>query len=184
MDFHKAYSNGQPTRNLEPHELSLVKRDIAAFYDQQADEYQLSGSVDFRTLLKLPYWDYLDVRNIDETEAEYVRTSCLVILVAMAFEPFEELGMPYIGDQRILNDLTAAIKGFIPVTSDHQRLKMLIIDLLKAVQNKSTIKHLDNELQWTYVKFIYGYFRNKADSFGKHLETLYQKYEKRDNTNL
>ncbi|WOK08118.1 hypothetical protein RT717_05655 [Imperialibacter roseus] len=162
----------------------MVKRDIAAFYDQQADEYQLSGAVDFGTLFKLPYWDYLDVRNIDEPEAEYVRTNCLVILTAIAFEPFEELGMPYIGDQRILNDLTKAIRGFIPLTSDHQQLKMLIIDLLEAVRTKSTIKHLDSELQWIYVKFIYGYFRNRADSFGRHLETLYKKYEERDNTRL
>lgn len=181
MENIAAYRNGDLLRDLDPGEFFLAKRDIGGFYQQQSVEYSLYGDADFGTSLNLPYWDYLDVRNVNEADSDFLRTGSLVIMVAMALEPFEDIGICYLSNEQRKHDYQLAIEGFEPTNSDEQRLKNLITELVNIQQPSAwtSIKHLEKELQWVYVNFIYGYFRNKANSFEQHLEILYQKEHER-----
>ena len=181
MENIAAYRNGKHLRDLNSGEYFLAKRDIGGFYQQQSEEYSLYGDADFGTSLNLPYWDYLDIRNVTEADSDFLRIGSLVIMVAMAFEPFEEIGISNLTDEHRKSEFQLAIESFEPNSHNEKRLKNLISELLAAVKppNLLPIKHLEKDLQWVYVNYIYGYFRNKANSFDQHLEILYQKANER-----
>lgn len=161
-------------RELEPFEVFLAKRDIAGFYSKQSEEYSLYGDADFGVVLSLPYWDYLNIRNIDLIDAEEIRTGSLVILTAMALEPFENLGTYYLSDKEKYEKVSTALKSFVPNNPDEERLKKLIFELLDSSDHTSN-GHLENDIQWVYIKFIYGHFFRKLSSFGNQIEMLYTK---------
>jgi len=177
-----AYRNGELLRELEPQEYFLAKRDIAGFYEEQSNWATLYGDSDFGTALKLPYWDYLDIRNVNDSDAEFLRIGNLLILASMALEPYEELGTYYLIDKEKAEPFMTAITSFEPNNKNELRLKNLIVELRNSFSpetSEDVIKRLNKELQWVHVNFIYGYFRNKAKSFGDHLEVLYQKENER-----
>lgn len=182
MENIAAYRNGKLLREFEPQEYFLAKRDIAGFYEEQSNWATLYGDSDFGTALKLPYWDYLDIRNANDVDAEFLRTGSLLILASMALEPYEELGTYYLIDREKAESFSKAITAFEPTNSNEVRLKDIITELRNSFDPESaesTIKRLEKELQWVHVTYIYGYFRNKTKSFGEHLEVLYQKENER-----
>ncbi len=186
MENIAAYRNGEFLRQFEPQEYFLAKRDIAGFFEEQSNWATLYGDSDFGTVLNLPYWDYLDVRNVNESEAEFLRTGSLLILASMALEPYEDLGTYYLIDKEKAELFINAITKFQPNNENELRLKNLIIDLRNSFKHdinydssKQVFKKLENEFRWIRVTYIYGYFRNKAKDFGEHMEVLYKKENER-----
>lgn len=182
MENIAAYRNGELLREFEPQEYFLAKRDIAGFYEEQSNWATLYGDSDFGTALKLPYWDYLDVRHVNDSDAEFFRTGSLLILASMALEPYEELGNYYLIDKEKAELFMNAITSFEPYNENELRLKNLIVELRNSFNpetSEDTIKRLNKELQWVHVNYIYGYFRNKTKEFGEHLEVLYLKENER-----
>ncbi|MGL1888993.1 MAG: hypothetical protein OCD76_20940 [Reichenbachiella sp.] len=182
MENIAVYRNGEFLREFEQQEYFLLKRDIAGFYEEQSNWATLYGDVEFGTALKLPYWEYLDVRHVNESDAEFFRIGCLLILASMALEPYEELGTYYLSDDEKAKVFMDTITSFETNNKDEQRLINLIVELRKSFNPenlKNTIRPLDKELQWVHVNYIYGYFRNKTKAFGEHLEVLYLKEKER-----
>ena len=182
MENIAAFRNDKLLRELEPQEFFLAKRDIAGFYEEQSNWATLYGDSDFGTALKLPYWDYLDVRHVNDSDAEFLRTGSLLILASMALEPYEELGTYFLIDKEKAELFMTAITSFEPNDKNELRLKNLIIELRNSFSpetSEDTIRRLSKELQWVHVNYIYGYFRNKTQAFGEHLEALYRKENER-----
>ncbi len=57
-----------------------VERDICLLYHQLADYSYIMGDLYYGNVYALPYWEYLCVPGLDESQQEFIREGCLVMI--------------------------------------------------------------------------------------------------------
>ncbi len=176
------YRNNQIVREIAPFENEKAQRDILYFIEEQSGWGYLYGDISFGYTLNLPYWDYLDLRGgMNQETIDFLRTYSLVVITSMCLEKFEEKGSYLLYDDNKRSELTTAIHAFIPPNPAEAKIINVIKRLLECLDKDAMEypKELENdELQWMYIKYIYGFYRAKFHSFDSHLEGLYRMYEK------
>jgi hypothetical protein len=176
------YKDSKFARQLGPFELEMAIRDICFFYEEQKQWATISGKLSFGYTFNLPYWDYLDLRGeINQSDKDLVRKGSLLILLSECLEFFEDLGTYYLLDNEKLMTLKNSIKSFDPSDKKEKEIKDLILILTEKIETKDNKweKTWDEFLDRLYVTDVYGYFRNKFNTFDNHWEILYLKYSEK-----
>jgi hypothetical protein len=124
----------------------------------------------------------LDLRGeINQSDKDLVRKGSLLILLSECLEFFEDLGTYYLLDNEKLMTLKNSIKSFDPSDKKEKEIKDLILILTEKIETKDNKweKTWDEFLDRLYVTDVYGYFRNKFNTFDNHWEILYLKYSEK-----
>lgn len=143
--------------------LQQVERDICLLYHQLADYCYIMEDLDYATLYTLPYWEFLNIPNVEPERRAFVREGCLVLLLAMAGELIAGTGSyltPY------LQLCQTAVNALIP--EDERAAKLIDavkMALREAVNQRPESEELGTRSQWVHREFVMGYYRKKVKEF-------------------
>jgi hypothetical protein len=114
----------------------------------------------------LPYWEYFDLKNLEENKRRFIREGCLVLIYAMISEVVSGSGTYLtIKKERYLN----CKKGINSIIIENEKEK-LIIDLIKQGlesidQNKHNSSILDEKSTEIHQLFVREYFNKISSEF-------------------
>lgn len=146
--------------------IQQVERDICLVYHQLADYSYIMGDLDFGTVFKLHYWNFLDVPDIELGRQRFLREGCLVMILTMAWDLLDGSGTwfsPYISICK------KAVSKLIP---EDDRISKLINTVKMALDNAENgiyeSKELAESSQWVHREFIMGYFQQMVHKLDTH----------------
>jgi len=139
-----------------------VERDICLLYRQLAGYSYIMGDLYYGTVYELPYWNYLDLRDVDEDDRRFLRDGCLVMILAMAWDMVDGSGAylaPHIAVCR------SALEA-LPVEDERTaKLVHAVREALESAEAGAASPELDALSSWAHEEFVKGYFRSVAQEF-------------------
>ncbi len=143
--------------------IQQVERDICLLYHQLADYSYIMGDLDFGTVFNLPYWNYLDVPDIEPVRQRFLREGCLVMILTMAWDLLDGSGVWFSLYRSICKK---AVGNLVP---ENDRMSKLIHTVKMALDYAENGQEVSRELaessQWVHREFIIGYFRQMVQKF-------------------
>ena len=142
-------------------ELQCVERDICLLYHQLANYSYIMADLYFGSVYELPYWNYLDVLDIDADRRDFIRHGCLVMILAMTWDQID--GSHYLGP-----NITHCETAIDRLTIDDPTTKRLVDVVKRALTAAKQGSEPDERVQdsnWVHEQFIRRYFRERANEF-------------------
>lgn len=143
-------------------EIQKVERDICLLYRQLAEYSYIMGDLCYGTVYALPYWNYLDVRDVKEDNRKFLREGCLVMILAMAWDMIE-------GSGAYLAPHIAACRSALDALSvgDERTTKLIRVvrEALVDAEEGTVSPGAEALSSWVHEEFVKGYFRGIAQDF-------------------
>ena len=148
-------------------QIQLVERDICLLYHQLADYSYVMADLYYGSVFALPYWEYLDVAGVPDSQRDFLRDGCLVMIFAMALEVIDGSGAYLTMDRARLSSVKEAVAKLQGL--DEQR-ELLVGHVRRAVEGASNpTPELELEAStasvWIHEKFVRPYFETRAQAF-------------------
>ncbi len=140
-----------------------VEADICLLFHQLADYSYIMGDLYYGDVFSLPYWEFLDMKGIDEVDRRFIRDGCLVMILAMCSEYIDQTGT-YI--HNYLEICQRRLSCIAPGDEKSARLLTAVALALQTAQDgKAESKELTESMAWVHREYVLGYFRRKVHEF-------------------
>jgi hypothetical protein len=140
-----------------------VDRDICLLYQQLADYSYIMGDLYWGSVFALPYWEYLDWRELDDGDRIFIRDGCLVMLLAAAWDQIDGAGSFINQHIPACRAAIAGVQADGPETEKLLRAVQLALDA--AAAGSESGRELDELSTWVHVHYVRGYFERTAAKF-------------------
>lgn len=152
--------------------LQKIERDICLLYHQLAVYAGIMPDLYYGNVFGSPYWDYLNVPNIEHEQQAFIRNGCLVMLYAMAVEVLDGIGAYLVMDRTRFDAAKAAVRCLPQFDADTDRLIRVVrgsfklIDEGKNSSDKSPVAvEVVDASAWIHDRFVKDYFVHRAKEF-------------------
>lgn len=140
-----------------------IERDICLLYKQLSECSYLMGDLYFGDVYALPYWDYFSFPGLGPVDEKFIRESCLVMVLTMAWEVIDGGGSylhPYLA---VCRQRTSAL----PVVDERTTKLCKAVELaLTAAESGEAASPVLVELSsWAHSAIVRAYFRNVVHDF-------------------
>lgn len=143
--------------NIDWVKIQQIERDICLLYHQLAEYSYIMGDLYYGSVFALPYWEFLDLDNLEQDEKDFIRDGCLVMILAMAWDFIDGSGSyinPYI------SACQKAISKVIPFDEKTEKLIHTVKLAIDTVdQEEPEPDELGELSSWGYKEYVEGYFR-------------------------
>lgn len=143
--------------------IQQVERDICLLYHQLAEYSNLMVDLYYGSVFALPYWEFLDLDDLDLDDKDFIRDGCLVMILAMAWDFIDGPGN-YIC--RHIASCRAALSKVVPFDESTEKLIQTVTLALDTVeQEKLASNELVEQSSWVHKEYVEGYFRKMVNEF-------------------
>jgi hypothetical protein len=153
-------------------ELQCVERDICLLYHQLAHYSWIMGDLYYGDVYALPYWEYLNVPNVEPERQKFIRNGCLVMLYAMASGELDGSGIYLTTDRQVYLAARTAVEALPSLEDDTNRLIAAVRGSLRMIgenrrlwDDASDVKNVFAESHWIHERFVRPYFIGRANDF-------------------
>lgn len=165
-----------PTPNkTDWYTIQIVERDICLLYHQLADYSYIMGDLYYGDVYALPYWEYLNVPNVEPERQMFIRHGCLVMLYAMAQEVLDGSGAYLTMDRQRYLAARTAVEALPSFDDETNRLIAAVRGSFKLIdenrgswEDESDVKNVVAESTWIHERFVRQYFIKNANDFATH----------------
>ena len=142
-----------------------VERDICLLYHQLAEYSFIMGDLYYGNVYALPYWNFLDTPGLPDEKHEFIRTGCLVMILAMAWDEIDGSGT-YLA--KFAKPCTEALRRFEAADESSKRLLAIVRDAVIAAAEGNCPDDLFARSVWVHETFVRGYFKEIAREFDEN----------------
>ena len=153
-------------------EIQRVERDICLLYHQLADYSYIMGDLCFGEVFSLPYWEYLQVEELEPDQRRFMCDGCLVMLYAMALDVLGDSGNYLTMDRDRYNAIKRAVDCLEPNGHDTDRLASALKKLFQEIDRypsemEGSVYLMDevSDMTWVHEHFVQRYFTERASRF-------------------
>lgn len=140
-----------------------IERDICLLYHQLAEYSYIMGDLYYGNVYTFPYWEYLDLSRLDESQRSFVRDGCLVMILAMCWDQIDGSGA------YIENHLAACAASVSTVNVQDEDTRKLVgtvsLALRLVKEGSAESQELIDLSSWVHETYVKGYFRRTAREF-------------------
>ena len=152
--------------------IQMFERDICLLYHQLADYSYIMGDLYYGDVFSLPYWEYLNLKALEDDRQRFIRNGCLIILYAMASEVLDGSGAYLTMDRDRYQAAKSALKDLPSFDPDTNLLIDAVKNSFKLIDEKRGSWEETPEVQeviaassWIHEKFIRQYFIERSNEF-------------------
>lgn len=143
--------------------IQRVEADICLFYHQQSDYSYIMSDLYYGDVYALPYWEFLQTKNLPDDRAEFIQSGCLMILLAMCWELIDGSGSFLTSH---IAEASERTKSFEPAADRVARLQNHVSTALESTSGMVEVsKEFVDESAWAHAEFVMGYFRSICSDF-------------------
>lgn len=140
-----------------------IERDICLLYHQLSKYSYIMEDLDYGTVFALPYWQFLQVKDLPTDDQEFLRDGCLVMILAMAWECVD-------GGGHYLREYLPACRAALDTldirderTAKLARTVRLALDMVEHPSVE--LEELAELSSWVHREYVRGYFRRVVHNF-------------------
>ncbi len=170
QDLHSPGQNGTDWYTIQ-----VVERDICLLYHQLADYSYIMGDLYYGDVFALPYWEYLNIPNLETERQAFIRNGCLVMLYAMASEVLDGSGTYLTMERKRYHAARAAVEALPNFDDESNRLIAAVKGSFKLIDEKRgtwddipEVQDVISESTWIHECFVRQYFIERTNDFFKN----------------
>ena len=143
--------------------IQRVEADICLFYHQQSNYSYIMGDLYYGDVYALPYWEFLQTKNLPNDRADFIQSGCLMIILAMCWELIYGSGT-YLAAH--IDEAGARTRGLEPASDQVARLQSHALRALESASGSDEVgQDFAEESAWAHTEFVMGYFRSICADF-------------------
>jgi|WetSurMetagenome_2_1015567.scaffolds.fasta_scaffold13903_3 hypothetical protein len=140
-----------------------IDRDICLLYHQLAAYAFIMGDLYYGNVYALPYWQYLDMENLEDAQRKFIRDGCLVMILAMCWDVIDGSGT-YL--TQYTHECLAAVGQVAPDDESTARLvQTVMMALTAAARPRREPEELRELSNWVHETYVRGYFWSQSEEF-------------------
>ena len=166
--------NGVFEREVDYDEIDLILRDISYVREQSTDYlYLYGGQFNFRTLLNLPYWEYLFLKgDIGEYTLKVLEDGILLIIALFYVEIYDDEGNYYLSSNNMHEVVKKALYSYQPKQEKNiktlEKIKYLESNwdndaVLRRIEPTEESINIEKEIKvcshWIYDELVINFYR-------------------------
>jgi hypothetical protein len=137
-----------------------IERDICLLYHQLAEYSFIMGDLYYGSVYALPYWQYLNMERLDDSQYKFIRDGCMVMILAMCWDVIDGSG-GYL--TKFLDECIAAVGRGVPDDEHTAKLLKTVTMALATVPGGGRVPEDLRELSsWVHKTYVRRYFSSIA----------------------
>ena len=146
-----------------------IEKDICLLYHQLSDYAFIMDDLYFGTVFVLPYWNFLDIKELDDRERKFIREGSLVIIYAMICAEAGGSSLYLSSKKEMYKQCKDKIESCVPENADQKLILKSIKYCFELIdKNKIGDTSIFSNSTEIHKRFVRRYFNTISNNFKKN----------------